>query len=253
MPDFRQNFKLPYPIICRIIEKIEGDDAYKLANTCKFMQKMCHRQQIPNLPPKILNSILRKLSPIEVFDFAQTSKYMWNLTRDICKRQVNVLSIDENAYSEVYLNENDQHLCLNINHKVVEFTTDNSTVRPNLQFEELLEMLKDVEIMRIDISNLKFTPNIKNIALDWNREKPIKIFAFMRLPKNFSTAICIEFIEKFAAPDSEFNLSFARPNRGFHERYHSTIQNAIDKARADDRSHKGLAGVTRWRCEEQIY
>uniref|UniRef100_A0A914Y9J4 Uncharacterized protein n=1 Tax=Panagrolaimus superbus TaxID=310955 RepID=A0A914Y9J4_9BILA len=238
---------------------------------------------------------------------------MWNLTRDICKRQVNVLSIDENAHSEVFYNENEQHLCLNINHTgfkallknllvtdvleiyscnlfkpslrkslnisefyftkldliscdinkddlkhflhplVVEFASDNSTVRPNLQFEELLEMLKDVEIMRIDISNLKFTPNIKNIALDWKREKLIKSFAFMRLPKNFSTAICIEFIEKFAAPDSEFNLSFARTNRGFHERYHSTIQNAIDKSITDDRSHKGLAGVTRWRCEEQIY
>lgn len=31
---------------------------------------------------------------------------------------------------------------------VVEFQTENVTVRPNLQFQELLEMLKNVEILR---------------------------------------------------------------------------------------------------------
>uniref|UniRef100_A0AC35G397 F-box domain-containing protein n=1 Tax=Panagrolaimus sp. PS1159 TaxID=55785 RepID=A0AC35G397_9BILA len=313
MPDFRQNFNLPYPVICKIIEKIDGDDSYELGNTCKFLQRMCYREQIPNIPSKILGSILRKLSPMEIFYMAQTSQYMWNLTKDICKRQVNVLSIDEYAETEFDICEESKCLSLAINHTgfkalvknlivtdtfeiydcksfkpslrkglnlpvlrytkldlvgcsidkddlgyflhplVIEFNSDCVTVKPNLQFEELLEMLKNVEIMRIDITNLKFTPDIKNVAMDWKREKPIKSFGFMKAPKTFSTFVCIDFIEKFGGPESDFNLSFSNPNRGYHERYHRTIQKAIDEAQTADRSHNGLAGVTRWRCEEQIY
>uniref|UniRef100_A0A914PVM1 F-box domain-containing protein n=1 Tax=Panagrolaimus davidi TaxID=227884 RepID=A0A914PVM1_9BILA len=290
MPDFRQKFNLPYPII--------------------------YREQIPNIPSKILGSILRKLSPMQIFYMGQTSQYMWNLTKDICKRQVNVLSIDEyhNAETEFDICEERKCLSLVIRHTgfeelknlllwshlivtdtfqiydcksfkpslrkalnlpvlrytkldligcsidmddlryflhplVIEFNSYCVTVKPNLQFEKLLEMLKNVEIMRIDITNLKFTPDIKNVALDWKREKPIKLFGFMKAPKTFSTFVCIDFIEKYGGPESTFLLSFSNPNLGYHVRYHRTIQKAIDEAQTADRSHNGLAGVTRWRCE----
>lgn len=48
MSDIRQNFNLPYPIINKIVEKLDGDDEYQLANTCKLMQRICCKFFLPN-------------------------------------------------------------------------------------------------------------------------------------------------------------------------------------------------------------